>query len=60
MMLRTLVLLLCVPLLMSGLAAGQFQSPLFEPAAPFASVQHPHRRLPTDDIWWTVNGPVRA
>ncbi|MDP6827588.1 MAG: serine hydrolase domain-containing protein [Pseudomonadales bacterium] len=31
-------------------------SPVFEAAANVASVHAQHRRLPEDDIWWSVNG----
>ncbi|MDH3546795.1 MAG: beta-lactamase family protein, partial [Gammaproteobacteria bacterium] len=32
----------------------------FRPAASFERVQRQHRRLPDNDIWWTVNGPDMA
>ena len=60
MTLRLLLLLLSVPLLLSEAAAGQSQSTDFQPAASVAEVQRQHRRLPADDIWWTVNGPDMA
>ncbi len=60
MTLRLLLLLLSVPLLLSETAAGQSQSTDFQPAASFVEVQRQHRRLPVDDIWWTVNGPDMA
>ena len=60
MKLRSLLLLLPALPLLSEAAAGQPQLPQFEPAAPFAVVQRQHRRLPADDIWWTVNGPDMA
>ena len=60
MRLRTLLLLLAVSPLMSDVAAGQSQSAEFQPAASLATVQRQHRRLPTDDIWWAVNGPDMA
>lgn len=60
MMLRPLLPLLSIPLLLSEAAAGQSQSTQFQPAASFAAVQRQHRRLPVDDIWWTVNGPDMA
>jgi CubicO group peptidase (beta-lactamase class C family) len=34
--------------------------PQFVPGASFEQVQRQHRRLPADDIWWTVNGPDMA
>ena len=58
-MLRTLLLLLTSPLL-SGVVAGQSQSPEFQLAASLAAVQRQHRRLPMDDIWWTLNGSDMA
>ena len=60
MTLRLLLLLLSVPLLLGEAAAGQSQSTDFQPAASVAEVQRQHRRLPADDIWWTVNGPDMA
>ena len=60
MMPRLLLPLLSVPLLLSEAAAGQSQSTDFRPAASFVEVQRQHRRLPVDDIWWTVNGPDMA
>ena len=60
MMLRSLLLLLSASPLLSATAAGQSQSPKFQPAASFATVQRQHRRLPSDDIWWTLNGPDMA
>lgn len=60
MTLRLLLSLLSTPLLLSEAAAGQSQSTDFQPAASFAEVQRQHRRLPADDIWWTVNGPDMA
>ena len=35
--------------------AGEFRT-----AASFAEVQRQHRRLPTDDIWWTRYGPDQS
>ncbi len=32
----------------------------FQPAATASEVRRQHRRLPQDDIWWTVNGPDMA
>ncbi|MCY4215285.1 MAG: serine hydrolase [Gammaproteobacteria bacterium] len=59
-MMRTTLLLLSAAPLLGGVAAGQSQSAEFQPAASLATVQRQHRRLPTDDIWWTVNGPDMA
>ncbi len=55
----TLLLLLSAAPLLSGAAAAQ-QSAEFQPAASLAAVQRQHRRLPADNIWWTVNGPDMA
>ena len=60
MTLRTLLLLLSTPLMLSEAAAEQSQSTDFQPAASFAVVQRQHRRLPADDIWWTVSGSDMA
>ncbi len=59
MMLRNLLLLSALSVSFD-VAAGPPQPPEFQPAAAFAAVQRQHRRLPSDDIWWTVNGPDMA
>ena len=56
MMLRRLSPLLVILLPFNETAAGPSHSPEFQPAASFAAVQRQHRRLPSEDIWWTVNG----
>ena len=51
---RNLLPLLFAAPLLSVAAVGLPRPTEFQPAASFAEVQRQHRRLPTDDIWWTV------
>lgn len=43
-----------------GSERAPIASPEFEPAASLEQVQRQHRRLPSDDIWWTVSGEDMA